>query len=181
MAELKQVNIDEVESGHILSKQKDRHMDYRLEQFIRRHGQINTLTTCRKGDRYITLAGSRVLELLKLTGAKTVTIYDLGELSEEEMFLISLNLSGYNYAPDYVTISEQLIKLNESMDLKTMQNSVPYDTSELDRMLNLLKFSWETFKGKSKIHENQTNFFTHGEAPPEDEDNAPNQLSIPLD
>jgi hypothetical protein len=125
-------------------KKKDDKLQTKLENNIKKNGQIENLLVRNLGNgKYGLVNGHHRLDALISLGIDQAFIYDLGEISLELAKRIGIETNETKFESDNIALAEILSDLSTEFGKLELETTLPFSETDLENFDNLLSFNWE--------------------------------------
>lgn len=131
-------------------KTDDEAMTDKLVANIKRNGQIeNLLVRHIEGGKYEVVNGNHRMAALARIGAPGAVCYDLGEISLEEAYRVSVETNETRFATDQVKLGDLLKAMTDKYSMDDLLATLPYQQEELNNLIKLSDFDWDQYGNES--------------------------------
>lgn len=157
--QLKMIPISKIKAAPWNFKEDDEEKARKLIENIRRNGQIKNCNVRRLPNGvYEMIDGNHRLIAFKELGIDMVLAYDHGSISEEEAIRIAHEVTEYFQVDPIKQAQAIQIMLDAGIELEDIEQTVPWDSVDLEGLLELHEFDWEEFaKASAGSGERNTN------------------------
>jgi hypothetical protein len=167
--QLVKLNISDVVYTKSKIKENDYQLIEKLKMSIQAQGQLKSILVC-EGDlnKYQCIEGSKILFCLIELGYEYVYAINIGKLTETEKDIIRLQVMKDYFLVDYSMVGLMLRDISSQTPINKLSNIIPFDARQVENLINLTNFDWETFN-LNKQTEGQMSLFGFN-------DTIPNQI-----
>lgn len=123
----------------------DSEMQRKLVANMRRAGQVENLIVRRVDGGFEVVNGNHRLDAIVELGWKTVTAWDLGEVSTEEAIRLAVETNETRFKADQVKLAEAVYDIREEYGMEDLEESMPFAEGELEQYAALLEFDWSQY------------------------------------
>lgn len=136
-------------------KQDNEELSKKLIANMKRNGQIeNLLVRQLGGDLYEVVNGNHRMDALLSEGCKYAVCYNLGKISDEEAFRISIETNETKFEVDQVQLAKLIASITNTVPMEDLLASFPYNQEELDNYIKMNSFDWEDFNKQEQTATN---------------------------
>lgn len=142
------VPIDKLVAAEWNYKKESESMTSKLVENMRRNGQVeNVLVRELDNGTYEVVNGNHRVAAMRQIGASNVIAYNLGKISDEEAYRISIETNETSFDVNYVQLSKLIKSLGGTWDMEELLKTLPYDQSQIDNFLKMNDFDWNALPG----------------------------------
>ncbi len=124
----------------------DRSVAHKLENSLRQHGQLRALLVRQVEGMFEVVEGRQVFRALQRIGKETVTVHDLGPISQAEAVTVALSLE-LQHEVDYLKIAKEVTKLVASQEGPELSALTPFTGERIQYYVALsANFDWSQFQ-----------------------------------
>lgn len=135
-------------------KQNSDEMTAKLVANMTRNGQVeNLLVRKLKDGKYEVVNGNHRMDALKQIGCTKAVCYDLGTISDEEAYRISIETNETKFAVDQVQLAKLIGDITKAIPVEDLVATFPYNADEIENYLKMNTFNWEDFNKPSDVSE----------------------------
>lgn len=145
MAEIKEIEIDKIQSLDFQIRKSDKLHDTALNFQIQKLGQIVLPSICRADNEWemiFLLNFHKEVNLMIKAGIKTIKVLDLGKLNAADFKILRLTLSDVNSELDPVFCSETIRDLTRNLGQKNLPSKIGLAKDLFNSYEVLLDFEW---------------------------------------
>lgn len=139
-------------------KEQDALLIEKIKKTIAKFGQIKSIVVVEKVDGYLCIDGSKILKCMKELKYDSAHCINLGQLSDEDELLARISISRDYFLTNYVLLGELFKELRKSKKIEEICNFVPFDTRQVNKMIDMTEFDWEAFNQTKQIEGQITMF-----------------------
>ena len=117
-----------------------------LQENFKRNGQVENIIIreLSKG-KYEVVNGNHRYDALKNLGIKTAIVCNKGKITKAEAVRLAIETNETKFGVDNLKLAEAINNLQEQYPIEELVKTMPYTTTELNNLLNLINFEWEDF------------------------------------
>jgi ParB-like chromosome segregation protein Spo0J len=121
-------------------------MTEKLIANMKRNGQVENLIVRQlSDDMYEVVNGNHRMTALTRIGCQSAVCYDLGAISIEEAYRISIETNETRFVTDQVKLSDLLKAMNDKFTIDDLLSTLPYNHEELNNLIKLSDFNWDEY------------------------------------
>lgn len=142
----KLLNLTQLVTASWNYKTDDDAMIEKLINNMKRNGQVENLLVRELDDgKYEVVNGNHRMAALVRIGCQAAVCYDLGKISIEEAYRVSVETNETKFATDQVKLSDLLKAMAERYSIDDLLATMPYGHEELNNLLKLSDFNWDDY------------------------------------
>lgn len=126
-------------------------MKSKLREALRKRGQIVTMAVRildKEAGIYEVVDGNHRLEVFQERDVEQAACVDLGEISQAEAELISLELNELDFEPDNVRLGILFKHILSELPIADLSRTIPYEPVEIQNHIKALDFDWKNFQSQ---------------------------------
>ena len=152
------IDITKIDVNEQEIKENDSLLIEKIKKTISKYGQVKSIVVVEKNDSYLCVDGSKVLRCMKELQYSEAHCINVGKLSDEDELLLRISISRDYFLTNYVLLGELFKELRKSKKIEDICNFVPFDTRQVNKMIDMTEFDWEAFNQNKQIEGQITMF-----------------------
>jgi len=126
-------------------KTEDEEQSKKLKNNIERNGVIENILVRRLDNgSYEVVNGNHRLDVMNSLKLKECHAYNLGEITKENAIRVAIETNETRFGVDGIKLSHLIDEISDNVGLQELEKSMPFSADEMQNMLDLLHFDWET-------------------------------------
>ncbi len=117
-------------------KEDDEAMKNKLKAGIKQNGFLMNLVIRKKGDKFEVVDGNHRLVALQEIGYKDVQVCDVGEVTQEQAYMISLALNETSFDNNEWLLNTLMKDLSKEYSVENLEQVLPYSTDTIENMIS---------------------------------------------
>ena len=142
-------------------KEDDDKLSVKLKKNIQEEGIIQNLIIRELGDKYEVVNGNHRLDVLNELGIEKVHVYNYGDISKEKAMSVAIKTNETSFKTNALKLGETFQELSEVYAIDDMADSLPFEKSEIENMIEVLNFDWEKFDEEEELDLSEPDPFDH--------------------
>lgn len=129
-------------------KENSEEMKNKLKANLEVNGFVQNLVVRKLGNKYEVVDGNHRLEALQEMGYKEVQVCDVGEITDKQAYILSINLNETKFENNEWKLANIIKGLSDDMEVEELENILPYELGNIESMISTADIDWDNLEIK---------------------------------
>lgn len=140
-------------------KEDDEDMKNKLKAGIKENGFLMNLVIRKKEDKFEVVDGNHRLVALKEMGYKDVQVCDVGDITQEQAYMISLTLNETSFDNNEWLLNSLMKDLTKEYSVEKLEQVLPYSSDTIENMISAADIDFDNLVNPAEGKEEPTEGF----------------------